>query len=75
MGKGVQKIVGRHIVKTAKGDEVVNGHLIGASLIPGIHGLRGTENLSYLLLSQVIVLPKSPQFFNKRTHSFAPTLF
>ena len=57
---GVQQKVSGNIVKPADGDQMMNGHLVGPTFIPGIHGLGRPQNLSHLSLGQIVVLPKPP---------------
>ena len=52
---GGQQVIGRYIVKTAERDEMVEGHFIGTPLVPGIHGLRGAEDLGGLRYRLLLV--------------------
>ena len=62
---GIEKIVGRYVVKLAKSNQVADGHFIGTAFISGIHGLGGAENRGNLRLGEVVVLAKPTEFVRK----------
>lgn len=67
---GAQKVICGNIVEPAQGNQVPEGHFVGAPFIPGVHGLGGTKEGGYLGLGQIVVLPQSSETVQKGVHGF-----
>ena len=67
---GAQKVIRGNIVEPAQGNQVTQGHFVGAPFIPGVHGLGGTKEGGYLGLGQIVVLPQSSETVQKGVHGF-----
>ena len=71
---GIEKIVRGYIVKSAEGDQMAEGHFVGAPFIAGVHCLGCTQYFGDLRLGQIVVFPKSTQLFDECPHG-SPPLF
>ena len=58
-----QNIVGADVVKTAQGDQMADGQLVGGALVTGVHGLGGAQDLGHLPLGHIMVFPQVPDSF------------
>ena len=56
-----QQIVGADTIIFAQRDQMVNGQFICTPLIAGVHGLRGSQDLSDLCLRLIGILPQIPE--------------
>ena len=58
-----QEIIRSNMIKPAQRDQMANGQLVSAALIPGVHRLRGAQHVGHLLLGQTGVLPQITHVF------------
>ena len=52
----VQDIIGRDIEEDTEFAQMPDWELVCSALITGIHGLRSSKHVCYLLLGQVVIL-------------------
>lgn len=53
---------------------MTDGHFVGTTFIPGVHGLGGSQYFCDLCLRQVVVLTQTAQLFLKCPHLYTPIL-
>ena len=71
-GSRIQQKIGGYIIEFAERNQMMEGNFVGATLITGIHRLRGAEYFCNLLLGQIIVFTKTSDFFDKCAHLIPP---